>query len=106
MFKKILFQTLVDEHSRPSEKRNLFAIAKLATCMLDNTNLLRMLNMDTPFVKDIKAELDKASECKRHEVQKVTYSYFPGSLLIDSNSIAGKPQETTPEERAADRPVF
>ena len=27
---KILFQTLIEEHSRPSENKNLFAIAKLA----------------------------------------------------------------------------
>lgn len=102
---KILFQTLINEHSRPSENKNLFAIAKIATCMFQNTNLLRLMNADTPFIRDMKNALDKSREY-RYEAQTIRYNYVPTSRIIDPDSIAGRPQDSTPEERAANKPVF
>ena len=84
----------------------MFAIAKLATCMLQNTNLLRMLNIDTPFVKDMKNVVDKVKDLRRREDLTVNREPVPGALTIPFDSIAGRPQESTAEERAADRPVF
>ena len=56
---KILFQTVIDEYSKPPEERNLFAISRIAGNMLQNIQFLRQLNVDLPFVSQMKAELNK-----------------------------------------------
>ena len=61
---KILFQTLLEESSKPSEKKNLFAMSRLASNLLDNINALRTLNLDAPFVAAFKAEIDKVKSSK------------------------------------------
>ena len=53
---KILFQTVIDEYSKPPEERNLFAISRIAGNMLQNIQFLRQLNVDVPFVSQMKAE--------------------------------------------------
>ena len=101
---KILFQTLLEESSKPSEKKNLFAMSRLASNLLDNINALRTLNLDAPFVAAFKAEIDKVKALK-HPVE-INVIREPSALTIPIDSIVGKLQESTKEEREADRPVF
>ena len=62
---KILFQTLLEESSKSVERKNLFAISRLASNLLDNVQALRTLNLDAPFVAALKAEIDKVKNIKR-----------------------------------------
>jgi hypothetical protein len=101
---KILFQTLLEESSKPSEKKNLFAISRLASNLLDLTNALRTLNLDAPFLTAYKAEIDKVKN--RLGEQRLFRDPIPTERTIPFDSIAGKPQEMSAEERAADKPVF
>ena len=101
---KILFQTLLEESSKPSEKKNLFAMSRLASNLLDNVNALRTLNLDTPFVAAYKAEIDKVKVMKCQP--EINLIREPSALTIPFDSICGKPQEMSAEERAADKPVF
>jgi hypothetical protein len=103
---KILFQTLLEESSKPSERKNLFAISRLSSNLLDNFQALRTLNLDAPFIAAYKAEIDKVKNLKRLAEQTVIREPDPTALTIPFDSICGKPQESTPEERAADKPVF
>ncbi len=103
---KILFQTLLEESSKPKEKKNLFAISRLSSNLMDNFQALRTLNLDAPFVAAYKMEIDKVKNLKRLEEQTVVREPDPTALTIPMDSICGKPQESTPEERAEDRPVF
>ena len=96
---KILFQTLLEESSKPSEKKNLFAMSRLASNLLDNVNTLRTLNLDAPFVAAYKAEIDKVKALKRPVEINVIREPIPSALTIPFDSICGKPQEMMPEER-------
>lgn len=103
---KILFQTLLEESSKPSERKNLFAISRLVTNLLENIQALRTLNLDAPFLAAYKAEIDKVKNLKRLAEQTVIREPIPTERTIPIDSIAGKPQVMTPEERAAAKPVF
>ena len=103
---KILFQTLLEESSKSSDKKNLFAISRLSSNLLDNFQAIRTLNLDAPFVAAYKAEIDKVKNLKQLSQQNVVRERDPTALTIPFDSICGKPQESTPEERAADKPVF
>ena len=103
---KILFQTLLEESSKSDGKKNLFAISRLASNLLENIQALRTLNLDAPFVAALKAEIDKLKDLKRRADLPVMREPIPSALTIPFDSICGKPQESTPEERAADKPVF
>ena len=107
---KILFQTLADEHSKPAEKKNLFAIARLATNVLQNTQILRQLNLDTPYVSNLKAAIDEWKEYRRlveqKNVQEVVRDYPESALVIDPNSIVGKKLDTPDGLPWGDKPVF
>ena len=54
----------------------------------------------------MKNVVDKVKDLKRRADLTVNREPIPGALTIPIDSIAGSPQESTPEERAADRPVF
>jgi len=96
---------LVDEEAKPPEERNVLAISRIASNMLENIRTLRVLNLDTPFLNQIKSELDKARNFSRQEEQKNPYEPYPESaLIIDPRSIAGKPIEARNEDY--DEPVF
>lgn len=101
---KILFQTLLDESSKPTEKRNLFAKSRISANMLQNIYALRALNLDTPFLNQIKSELDKARNYRQIDDQNNYGPYPESALMIDPKSIAGKPVEATPGEDS-DEPV-
>lgn len=101
---KILFQTLLDESSKPIEKRNLFAMSRISANMLQNIYALRVLNLDTPFLNQIKSELNKARNFRRIDEQNNYGPYPKSALMIDPRSIAGKPVEVTPVEDL-DEPV-
>jgi hypothetical protein len=103
---KILFQTLLEESSKPSERKNLFAISRLSSNLLDNFQALRTLNLDAPFVVAYKAEIDKVKNLKRSAEQTVVREPIPTALTIPFDSICGKSQELSKEEREADKPVF
>lgn len=66
-----LFQSLREEFMKPMEKRNLFSVARIATNILENSKFLRLLSIDIPFVKQIKAEIDKAREIQRPDDEPV-----------------------------------
>jgi len=101
---KILFQTVIDEYSKPPEERNLFAISRIAGNMLQNIQFLRQLNVDVPFVSQMKAELNKAKESQRRPEQNVRQGWPESSLIINPMSIAGKATEASPEQD--DTPIF
>jgi hypothetical protein len=107
---KILFQTLMEESSKPSKRKNLFAISRVASNILDNAQALRILNIDEPFVAAYKARVDELKEYKRLEEQKimprVTRNYPEGALVIDPNTIAGKKLDTPDGLPWGDKPVF
>ena len=67
---KILFQTVIDEYSKPPEERNLFAISRITGNMLQNIQFLRQLNVDVPFVSQMKAESNKAKEHQQRPNRK------------------------------------
>ena len=83
---KILFQTLVDECSKTPEHRNLFAISRVSANMIQTVQFLRQLNIDTPFVNRMKAELDKVKEYKR--LDSHTVGWPESALVFDPKSIA------------------
>lgn len=66
-----LFQSLREECMKPMEKRNLFSVARIATNILENGKFLRLLSIDIPFVKQIRAEIDKAREIQRPDDEPV-----------------------------------
>jgi len=66
-----LFQALREEFMKPMEKRNLFSVARIATNILENSKFLRLLSIDIPFVKQIRAEIDKAREVQRPDDEPV-----------------------------------
>jgi hypothetical protein len=66
-----LFQSLREEFMKPMEKRNLFSVARIATNILENSKFLRLLSIDIPFVKQIRAEIDKAREIQRPDDEPV-----------------------------------
>jgi hypothetical protein len=108
----ILFRTLLDESSKAAVK-NLIAMCKISSAISQNVHTLRVLILDTPYMASMKREIDKAREFERRYGKKIQVNkpfdrddYRESALDIDPNSIAGKPQETIPEEREADRPVF
>jgi predicted transcriptional regulator len=95
---RILFRALNDESSKPSSDRNLIGVCRLSSSILQNTLTLRQLNVDTPFVDRMKKEIDKAREIKKSNDKKSQVckpfdpkDYPPSALVIDPNSIAGKP---------------
>jgi len=53
-----------------------------------------------------KAEIDKVKNLKRSAEQVVVREPTPTALSIPFDSICGKPQEFSKEEREADKPVF
>lgn len=107
----ILFRAFQDESSKEHEK-NMIGMCKMSSAILQNVQIQRQLILDTPFIARIKEELDKTKnelrKAKKSQVNKPfdRNDYPQSALIIDPDSIAGKPQETTPEEREADRPVF
>jgi hypothetical protein len=103
---KILFQSLLMESSKSWEQINLFAISRLSSSLLNNFQALRTLNLDAPFVAAYKAEIDKVKDLKHRTDSPVIHEPIPSALTIPIDSIAGKPQESTKEEREADKPVF
>jgi hypothetical protein len=107
----ILFQKLRDESSKEAAEKNFIGICKLSSSILQNIQILRQLYLDAPFIARLKEELDKTRnellKAKKNQVSKP----FDGNdysqvLTIDPDSIVGKPQESTPQEREADKPVF
>lgn len=103
---KILFQTLLEESSKSSEKKNLFAISRLVTNLLDNIQALRTLNLDAPFLAAYKAEIDKVKNLKRLAEQTVVREPIPTALTIPMNSIAGRKLDTPDGLPWGDEPVF
>ncbi len=103
---KILFQTLLQESSKPGERKNLFAISRLSSNLLDNFQMLRMMNFDAPFVAAYKAEIDKVKNLKRLAEQTVVREPDPTALTIPMNSIAGKKLDTPDGLPWGDKPVF
>lgn len=103
------------------------ALAMLAGEINEITKQFRTVLLDAPFVSALKSELDrlklisgkssgdkylKGLEDRSHSpetsgnipaTEPVTTS---SALIIPIDSIAGKPQESTAEEREADKPVF
>jgi hypothetical protein len=103
---KILLQTLVDEANKHIERRNLLALSRIASNMLENIQTLRELNLDTPFLNQIKSEIDNARKLRQLEKPKLPYGPHPESaLVIDIDSIAGKPTGLTNEQMESDEPV-
>ena len=103
---KILFQSLLMESSKSVEKKNLFAISRLSSNLLDNFQALRTLNLDAPFVAPYKAEIDKVKNLKRLAEQTVVREPDPTALTIPMNSIAGKKLDTPDGLPWGDKPVF
>lgn len=62
---RILFRSLNEESMKPIDKRNLFSLNRIATTILQYAGFLRQLNVDTPFVKRAKVEIDKAKEIQK-----------------------------------------
>jgi hypothetical protein len=100
---KILFQTLVDECSKTPEHRNLFAIARVSANMLQTVQFLRQLNIDTPFVNRMKAELDKVKKYKRLDSQKL--SGWPESALVFDPTRNSSEASTGRDNEYDDTPV-
>jgi hypothetical protein len=62
---RILFRSLNEESMKPIDKRNLFSLNRIATTILQYAGFFRQLNVDTPFVKRMKVEIDKAKEIQK-----------------------------------------
>jgi hypothetical protein len=101
---KILFRAITDESSKQPNERNVFAISRLAGNMLENIQFLRQLNIDLPFVNQMKAELSKAKEYQRLAEHKGSSKWPDSSLVVDPMSFAGKDSEASQDDD--DTPVF
>ncbi len=78
-------------------------MSRISANMLQNILALRVLNLDTPFLNQIKSELNMARKHRRIDEQN-NYEPYESALMIDPHSIAGKPVESTPGEDS-DEPV-
>jgi hypothetical protein len=88
---------LQDESAKEYDK-NLSAMCKISSSILQTIQTLRVLILDTPYIASMKREIDKAREIerlygKKSQVRKPfdPKDYPPSALVIDPNSIAGKP---------------
>jgi hypothetical protein len=107
---KILFKTIAEESSKPSNKINLFGLSRLATNILMNVQFLRQLNIDTPFINQMKTEVNKAKEYERLAEQKINFdsSDAPESALVfDAAKFFGSPPEALSKQNSGmdDTPV-
>lgn len=99
---KILFQTVYQESVKPAEKKNLFAMSRIATNILENMKFSRLLNIDTPYVDRIKAEKEKLKAIQ--ESAPAREDPVPSAATIPFDSIAGLPSEK-PKDQDDDEPV-
>ena len=74
---------------RPGDKKNFFQCF-VATNILENGKVIRQLNLDTPILAHMKAELNRLRNNQRTDTQKDKTSELPASsLTIPFDSIAG-----------------
>ena len=100
---KILFQSMHQESSKSAEKKNLFSMSRIATNILENIKFLRLLNIDTPLIQRMRAEMDKLRSNQRPP--KIP-DPIPTALTIPLDSIAGKPSEKPKDQEDDDTPVY
>lgn len=100
---KILFQEMYQESVRPPEKKNLFAMSRIATNILENIKFSRILNVDTPYVQKMKAELGKLRANQKPDSSRKD-STPPSAMMIPFDSIAGLPSQK-PNDQDDDEPV-
>jgi hypothetical protein len=86
---KILFLTIIDEYSKPPEKRNLHGISHLAKGLVENIQFQRQLNIDMPYVTEMKAQLDKARSC-------LTRFNDPNSIMLQAQKVTNNEACDTP----------
>lgn len=106
-----------------AKKKDPKIIAMLATEINATITNLRAVYVDQPYVAALKAELDSVRTLQKERKMIPINAHFDEDLpneqtkqmkpsdietarTIPMDSIAGKPQETTEEERRLDRPVF
>jgi hypothetical protein len=67
----ILFKAMYNETSKPVKDQSLFAISKLASNIGSVSQLLVYLNISSPIVDQMKAEIDKALEAKNKRLKEM-----------------------------------
>jgi hypothetical protein len=110
----ILERELFYQASGDIKKRSQRTMIGLADSINDTVSNLRMVYLDSPFVAQLKAELDRVrvisgGEVKEEEGGKeraLESRDIATARVIPMDSIAGRAQESTEEERKADKPVF
>ena len=87
----ILFKTIHNETSKPVKEQSLFAISKIASNFAMNSRLLVELNISSPIIDQMKAEIDKAlkskSEIKSSQDKDIDLWNTPSACILTEEFI-------------------